>query len=187
MSRNELNLIPLPQKVEEICRELNAPPRLIAHLTLVHDVTVKLIEKIKREFPDIDIDEQSIKFGAATHDIGKAIYKNELAASGSQHEIIGADLLKRFGVSDELARFTATHNSWKTDPSLKLEDFIVALADKCWKGKRETDLEMLICERLAFEVKEEVWNVFITLDEIVQTITIDADMRLAWQQQFSVD
>jgi|GEM_PF-5902442 len=46
---------------------------------------------------------------------------------------------------------------------------------------------MLICNQIAVETKEEIWDVFITLDEIIQTITVDADVRLDWQQQFSAD
>lgn len=187
MNTNDLDLIPLPKKVEEICQQVNAPPRLIAHLTLVHDVAVKLLIEIKREFPDINIDEQSIKFGAATHDIGKAVYRNELVSSGNQHEEFGANLLKKFDVSDELARFTRTHAIWKTDSTLKLEDYLVSLADICWKGKRDSDLEMLICNQISFVTKSEIWDVFIVLDEILQSITIDADIRLAWQQQFPTD
>lgn len=186
MDINELNLIPLPHKVKEICQKVNAPPRLIAHLTLVHDVSVKLVKEVKTKFPAFEINEQSIQFGAVTHDIGKAIHRSELTGSGSQHEEDGADLLKRFDVSDELARFTRTHALWRKDSSLELEDLFVALADNCWKGKRESDLEMLICNQIACITKTEIWDVFIVLDEILQTITIEADARLAWQQQYPV-
>lgn len=186
MNINELNLIPLPDAVKEICKKVNAPPRLIAHLTLVHDVAVKLTKEIKTKFPMIEINEQSIHFGAATHDIGKAIHRSELSGSGSRHEEDGADLLKSFDVSVELARFTRTHALWRTDSSLELEDLLVSLADNCWKGKREVDLEMLICNQIACVTKKEIWDVFIVLDEILQTITIESDARLAWQQQYPI-
>jgi len=131
MNTNELNLIPLPKKVEEICREIDAPPRLVAHLTLVHDVAVKLIERITYKYPSVSFNEQNVKSGAATHDLGKAVYPSELISSGNQHENIGEDLLKRFNVPSELARFTRTHASWKTEAASNLEDLLVALADTC--------------------------------------------------------
>ncbi len=41
-----MNLEPLPSKVYELLQRLHAPPRLIAHLTIVHDVAKTLIGKM---------------------------------------------------------------------------------------------------------------------------------------------
>ena len=63
--------LPLPIEVIEICRAVDAPPRLVAHLTLVHDVAGKFMESLRRMFPELEFDEEVISFGAATHDIGR--------------------------------------------------------------------------------------------------------------------
>jgi len=174
----------LPKQVESICQDVNAPPRLIAHLTLVHDVAVSLTQEIKQVFPNISIDEESIFFGAATHDIGKSLYRIELIEAGNKHESAGEQLLLKFGVEKRLARFARTHADWKDDTTLSLEDLLVSLADNCWKGKRASELETLIAERIASETKQEIWNVFISLDDILQKLAESADERLSWQAQF---
>ncbi|MFF5970515.1 hypothetical protein ACFY7C_03210 [Streptomyces sp. NPDC012769] len=45
LARGELHdppLRPLPERAAELLRELAAPPRLVAHLRAVHDVSVRL-------------------------------------------------------------------------------------------------------------------------------------------------
>ena len=126
----------LPKQAEIICQKVNAPPRLVAHLTLVHDVAVSLIEEIKQFLPQLSLDEQSIFFGAATHDIGKSLHRAELSETGNAHEAEGEKLLINLGVEKHLARFARTHAAWKSGEDLTLEDLFVSLADNCWKGKR---------------------------------------------------
>lgn len=176
----------LPEQVEKLCKTVNAPPRLIAHLTLVHDVAIQLIEAIKIKFPNLSFDEKSVLFGAATHDIGKALHLSELSGAGSEHESDGVRLLVELGINEKLARFARTHAAWRTDDSLQLEDLFVALADNCWKGKRPAELENLIAQRIADRVGKEVWDVYMTLDEELQKIAEKADDRLMWQAQFTV-
>ena len=174
----------LPERVQIICSEVNAPPRLIAHLTLVHDVAVKLVGEIKHTFPELLFDENSVCFGAATHDIGKSIHQSELVEAGNNHELAGEQLLLNLGIDAELARFARTHANWQDDENLIFEDLLVTLADKCWKGKRVEKLESLIAEYIASRTKRETWDVFMLLDDILQKITKDADERLAWQAKF---
>lgn len=176
----------LPKQIELLLISVNAPPRLIAHLTLVYDVAVQLIEKIKIVFPKLSLDEESIFFGAATHDIGKSLYRSELVETGNAHELAGEKLLLEKGIEEKFARFARTHAIWNKDESLPLEDLIVSLADNCWKGKRISELENLISEKIALETNQEVWEVFINLDDILQKLTENADERLTWQSNFSV-
>ena len=68
-----MKLRPLPTHVSKLLLELNATPRLIAHLTLVHDVAHELISKIDVAWPDLKFDKTAVLIGAATHDIGKAL------------------------------------------------------------------------------------------------------------------
>lgn len=174
----------LPKQVEILCQTVDAPPRLIAHLTLVHDVAVSLIEEIKQSFPALSLYEESIYFGAATHDIGKSLHQTELIEPGNAHESAGEQLLLKLGFRKHLARFARTHAAWENGKSLTLEDLFVSLADNCWKGKRISELESLIAERIAFETGKEVWDVFILLDDILQKLAENADERLAWQSTF---
>lgn len=173
--------LPLPEEVLEICSTLKAPPRLVANLTLVHDVACKLVDGIHASFPTVELDREGILFGAATHDIGKATFTEELVGPGRAHESQGAELLRGLGISEGRARFARSHGDWSTAP---MEDLIVALADNCWKGKRVDDLESLVVNQIALATGKEPWEVFSVLDEIIGKIASEADARLAWQAQF---
>jgi putative nucleotidyltransferase with HDIG domain len=138
---NAESMAPLPQDVHDLLAELEAPPRLIAHLTLVHQVALELTHVIDRTWPDIPFDRQAVLRGAAIHDIGKVIYPEELREPGKQHEEAGVALLQRHGFSAEQARFARTHGQWRDDPAVQLADLLVALADTIWKGQRDEQLE----------------------------------------------
>src|SRR5262245_48177370 len=175
---------PLPEDALEICRAFHSSPRLIAHLTLVHDVAGKLVEEVRRTFPNLPFDEKSVLFGAATHDIGKAAYTEELVQPGHKHEQKGSELLRASGISENLARFAYTHANWKDLPEIQVEDLLVALADHCWKGKRFSDLEEAATQLIAKQTQREPWEVFAALDNILQRLASDADKRLSWQARF---
>lgn len=187
MKPDEINENSLPANILDICRKLNAPPRLIAHLTLVYDVAGKLKSEIELGFPGLPINYDEVLFGAATHDIGKAVFKEELIDSGNRHEERGVELLKKYGISASKARFAYTHANWNSEENIELEDLLVALADNCWKGKRNEPLESLITAKIAAKIGKESWEAFLTLDEILQRICADADRRLNWQAQFSAE
>lgn len=63
-------LRPLPPEAEKLCRLLSAPPRLITHLTLVHDAACDLVVGVQQKFPTLAFDRVAVLFGAATHDLG---------------------------------------------------------------------------------------------------------------------
>jgi hypothetical protein len=140
---------------------------------------------MRNVFPGLKFDADSVFFGAATHDIGKAIYPEELTGPGKSHEEEGAVLLKKHGVSVERARFAYTHGNWKNDPSARIEDLLVALADNCWKGKRIPELEAEAVTSVSIMTGKESWEVFAALDNILTELASDADERLAWQAKFS--
>ena len=174
----------LPDLVIDLLRRTKAPARLVAHLTLVHDVATKLTWNIKRKYPDLQFDEQAVLFGAATHDIGKSSFPAELTGPGSMHEECGAEILKEFGIPDSLARFTRTHALWKST-DVTIEDFLVSLADKIWKGKRQEDLEQIVVHRISRALSKPEWEVFASMDTVLTDLARDADQRLAWQFQFA--
>ncbi len=179
-----LELPPLPPAAQDLCRQLNAPPRLVVHLQLVHEAAGKIIDGLKKAFPGVILDERAIVFGAATHDLGKTLHPEELSASGKKHQEDGPALLISKGVDPRLARFALTHSQW--DDTMALEDFVVALADKVWKGRGLLDLEADLAKRIAAQTGLPEWQVFSRLDEILGEIAEGADERLAYQRSFGV-
>jgi hypothetical protein len=88
------------------------------------------------------------------------------------------------GISGERARFACTYANWDTAPSINLEDLLVALADKCWRGKRVDKLESKITALLSAASNKPEWACYAELDGIAEELTKDADARLAWQGAF---
>ena len=171
---------PLPELAATILGRLDAPPRLVAHLALVHDTAVELTDGILAAFPRIEIDAVAIRFGAATHDIGKLAHRNELEGPGNQHERDGALILLDLGIPEPFTRFTRTHGAWSSKP-LPLDDLLVALSDTVWKGQRLEDLESLVVAQLAEMTATEPWETFSRLDGILDQIASRGNERLAWQ------
>ncbi|MFD4434297.1 HD domain-containing protein [Nocardia sp. NPDC058497] len=176
----DLGLRALPDRVEDLLADLDAPPRLAAHLRAVHDVACQLADWIQRRYPEARFDRPVTLFGAATHDIGKIVHPDELSAPGSLHEQDGYRLLLEQGFTDGLARFARTHGSW-TEADIEMEDLLVSLADKIWKAKRIPELEQLVVRRLAAASGQQSWQVFMELDDELDRIAADANRRLAFQ------
>jgi hypothetical protein len=178
-------LRPLPVEVAELLTALHAPARLAAHLRAVHDVAWQLTDMLAERHPALTFDRTAVRFGAAVHDIGKVVHVDELTGPGSQHESTGERLLAEHGVPPRLARFARTHASW-TAPDTTVEDHLVSLADKIWKGKRVADLEDLVITQLAASCGVERWQAFADLDDILDHLAADAGERLAYQASFPV-
>jgi hypothetical protein len=182
--RADLDLAPLPPLVIEILEAEGAPPRLFAHLTLVHDVARRLLPRVAKAWPTLAIDVDAIAFGAASHDLGKARFTAELSGPGSAHEAEGERMLLSRGVPAAWARFARTHGADRA--GLDVEELLVVLADTCWKGRRDRAVEDAVVARIAAATGQGTWQVFMTLDRIVEGITRDADARLEWQGRFPV-
>ncbi|HEX2314152.1 MAG TPA: HD domain-containing protein [Thermomonospora sp.] len=178
-------LRPLPDEVAGLLRELEAPARLAAHLRAVHDVAWHLLDWLAAAHPRVRVDRDAVVFGAATHDIGKAVHTAELSGPGAEHERAGHALLLERGVEERLARFARTHASW-SGPDVTLEDLLVSLADKVWKAKRVPDLEQRVVEHLAAASGLPPWQAFLDLDDVLDRIAAEADHRLAFQNAHPV-
>ena len=174
----------LPEDVSALLLDLQAPPRLVAHLRAVHDVACQLTDWVRQHHPSARFDGGAVRYGAATHDVGKVLHPNELSGPGTAHEPAGHELLRARGVEERLARFAGTHGSWSAASSL--EDLLVSLADKVWKAKRVRDLEELVTARLANAAGQEAWEVFMALDDELDRIAAGADVRLAYQSSYPV-
>ncbi|MGW1178426.1 HD domain-containing protein [Kitasatospora sp. NPDC002543] len=171
-------LPPLPADVAALLHALDAPPRLVAHLALVHEVAGEIAGFCARE--GLAFDREAVLYGAATHDIGKTVHPEELSAPGSLHEPAGQALLLAHGVPERLAGFARSHASWG-GPGVTVESLLVSLADKAWKNKRVQDLEDLVVDRLAAAGGRERWEAFLALDDLLTRIGEDAPRRLALQ------
>ncbi len=179
------SLRPLPDTAVVLLEELQASPRLVAHLRAVHDVACQLADWVGQHHPGVAFDRHSVLFGAAVHDIGKVRHLDELSSSGSAHEQAGYELLLAYGVPPGLARFARTHASWTTD-DIGVDDLLVSLADKIWKAKRVPDLEQLVTARLAAASGLEPWEAFMALDDELDRIASGADDRLAFQSSYPI-
>ncbi|WP_374772417.1 HD domain-containing protein [Streptomyces sp. NBC_01310] len=184
-TRGEPALRPLPPAVTALLRTLAAPPRLAAHLRLVHDVAHELADWLAGHCPALAFDREAVLFGAATHDIGKAVHTAELSGPGSAHEPAGRELLLAHGFTEDRARFAATHAAWDDD-GVSVEELLVSVADKVWKGKRVQDLEDLLVDRLAAAAGTERWAAYLELDGVLGRIAEGADGRLGFQAAFPV-
>lgn len=173
---------PFPELAAEVLQTLEAPPRLTTHLALVHEVAAEIIDALRYDFPALEFDQQAVLFGAATHDVGKASIREELEASGSAHEDRGAELLESLGVPEHLSRFARTHGRWTTD-DITIEDLIVSLADKIWKGARQDDLEKILVQRISGAIGKPAWEVYDKLDSWLTDIASGADERLETLQR----
>lgn len=143
-------------------------------------MAAQLVEWVQRHCPGLEFEPEAVLFGAATHDIGKAVHVAELSGPGARHEEAGRELLLNHGVEAGLARFAGTHASW-TAPGIGVEDLLVSLADKVWKDKRVPELEDLVVGRLAGVDGRPGWAWFLELDEVLTGIGEGAGRRLAWQ------
>ena len=181
-----LKLQPLPPDALALLRANNASPRLIAHLRLVHDVAYKLLDAVAETWPNVILDRQDVLFGAATHDIGKAIHRAEIIGPGQRHEQAGYELLIAAGIAAQRAKFAQSHGDLCDLNASSLEELLVALADKVWKGKRADQLELELAGRIALYCRQEVWSVFAQLDAILTIIAEDADPRLRWQARHAL-
>ena len=171
---------PLPARAEALFDELHAPARLYAHCLLVHDTAADLLDRLLTDHHGLPVDADSVLFGASVHDIGKTVHPEELTGPGHRHEEAGRRLLLDRGVPGELARFCATHGDWAA-ADRTLEDLLVTLADKVWKGARVGDLETLVARRIGAAADLPAWEVFASLDDHLTALAEDADRRLAHQ------
>jgi hypothetical protein len=175
----------LPEPAAELLRDLGAPPRLAAHLRAVHDVAWSLTDALGRRWPALDFDTTAVLFGAATHDVGKVVHVGELSRPGTAHEAEGRRLLLSYGVPADLARFAATHGSWRAT-GMGTDDLLVSAADKVWKGARVPALEQLLVDRITAAAAAPAWRAFAELDDILDGLAAGADARLAFQAAYPI-
>jgi hypothetical protein len=167
-----------PSSVEAARRllvDLGAPPRLLRHVELVGEAAELLLAKLALlgALPRRDL----VRVGVVLHDVGKIVHPAELHGGGSEHEPAGEALLLGRGVSPELAKICVSHARWRQMP-VSLEELIVALADKLWKGVRDSELEERVTDLVASNLVIDRWELFVELDTAFEDIAGDGTDRL---------
>ena len=161
--------------VHELLVSLGAEDRLIEHVKLVGTAAKDLVIFMKNL--NVSFNGELVLLGAACHDAGKIVVPAELNESGSLHEIAGEKLLLQHGVSAEIARFCVSHACYE-QMDMSYEELLVALADKLWKGKRVSELELRVIDATAKLLATDRWTVFEELDNCFEEIASDGHLRL---------
>ncbi len=153
-----------------------AHPWLVRHHELVLEAAEAIVEGLRPL--GIRFDGDHVRLGAAVHDAGKIEHAAEMRAPGHEHERAGEQLLLRSGFPAHIARACVTHAAW-FEPRAALEDRLIALADKLWKGKRDADLEAALTEELATRLDRPSWEVFGAFDTVCEVVASDGPDRLS--------
>jgi putative nucleotidyltransferase with HDIG domain len=159
----------------QLLKDLGASDRLIAHAQLVGEAADRLL--LEYQSIGMACDSKLVELGAVLHDAGKIHHPQELAQGGSEHELAGRELLLSHGVQTEVAQCCYSHGSWNL-PDVSFEERTVALADKLWKGKRESLLELSIIDAIAEKLGVSRWDIFERLDTAFEEIAAGGDDRL---------
>ncbi len=156
--------------------DVGAPPRLRRHAELVGEAADALLLGFARL--EIPLDADYVRVGVVLHDVGKAIHRAELDAPGHAHEPAGEQLLLERGVTPDVARICRSHSQWR-ELAETLEELVIALADKLWKGARLTELEELVIDRAAAAIHKDRWALFTELDALFEGVAAAAESRLS--------
>jgi HD domain len=159
---------------------LGASTRLMQHVDLVGEAASQILSSLKQT--DIRVDEEFVHIGVVLHDAGKVLHPAELERAGSRHERAGEALRRNEGVSPAIARVCVSHANWREDVTPRLEELIIALADKLWKGARVAELEERVIRRAAELSGRPYWDLFVVLDSAFQAVADGAASRLARSQ-----
>jgi hypothetical protein len=125
----------------------------------------------------LEIQADLVRVGVALHDSGKILHPDELDRAGGEHEPSGEALLLQHGVSPEVARICLSHARWEA-MTVSLEELLVALADKLWKGVRKPELEERVISEIAVRLAKDRWSLFIELDSVFESIAAEGTDRL---------
>ena len=159
----------------ELLRRLGAPPRLERHVELVGEAAELLLARLGSL--GVPLNAEFVRAGVILHDAGKILHPAELDGAGNRHEPDGEALLIEHGVSPDLARVCRSHAQWQQMP-VSLEELLIALADKLWKGVRKRELEERAIDRVAASLATDRWSVFLELDTLFEEIAADGSQRL---------
>ena len=159
-----------------LLKAVGAPDRLLRHAELVREAADLILDALGEQ--RIPVDGAFVRAGAVLHDAGKSLHPEELSAAGARHEAAGERMLVERGVPPALARVCRSHAQWASMDT-SLEELLVALADKLWKGVRVPQLEDRVISEASARANRERWDLFVALDSAFEAIAADGDDRLA--------
>jgi len=159
----------------KLMSNLGAPEHLLTHVKLVGEAADLILKKCEQLC--VQIDSEFVRIGVAVHDVGKIVYVNEMTGPGSEHEPEGEKILLSKGVSNKIARCCMSHARWH-EMDCSIEELLIALADKLWKGKRVESLELQTIDRIAAALGKDRWDIFQELDSLFELIAADGNDRL---------
>lgn len=159
----------------ELIDRLGAPEHLKTHVTLVGEAADLLISAL--EVLGVELDFDFIRVGVVIHDIGKIVHSHEMTGPGSEHEPEGEKILREENVSPSLARVCISHARWN-QMECSLEELLIALSDKLWKGKRVEPLELKVMDCVAQHLGKDRWDIFTDLDFKFEEIASGGHERL---------
>ena len=164
-----------PNEALLLLRSLNAPEKLLLHVALVSEAGELLLRGLSKRQLALDVD--WVRCGILLHDAGKILHPEELSQKGAQHEPAGELLLLSHRVPPHIARGCLSHAQWQT-MTCALEELLVALADKLWKGARVPELELRVIDAIAAKLNQERWDLFLELDALFEKIASGSEDRL---------
>ncbi len=168
-----------PEEAKSLLHSLGAPQHLLKHVELVGEAANQILFELRAN--KVEVDEQFILVGLVIHDVGKIAYPSEMTAPGSRHEPRGVEMLLAAGASPEVARVSLSHARWSTMP-VTLEELIIALADKLWKGVRISELENMVITECAARSRNDYWQLYVVLDSSFERIADQGPDRLQHNQ-----
>ncbi|MFC3152290.1 HD domain-containing protein [Litoribrevibacter euphylliae] len=163
------------QDAYSLLDKLNAPEHLKIHVRLVGEAADLIIDTLQGL--GFLLDFEFIRIGVAIHDIGKIIHTNEMIGPGSEHEPEGEQMLLELGVDARIARCCLSHARFDS-MNCSIEELLIALSDKLWKGKRVESLELKVIDTLAQIKGTDRWDLFADLDACFENIAAGGHDRL---------
>lgn len=170
-----MNLISTRKQAFDLLDSLGAPKHLLMHVSLVGEAADLILNKLEQVGVKIDFD--FVRIGVAIHDAGKIVHTHEMTGPGSDHEPEGQKILLENGVSEKIARCCMSHARWR-NMDCSIEELLVALSDKLWKGNRVESLELEVIDRVANLIGKERWDIFADLDSHFELIAAGGHDRL---------
>lgn len=169
-------MIKTKTEANQLLQSLGASERLLVHHQLVGEAAEELLDSLASL--NLNIQTDLVRLGASIHDSGKILCPGELTTPGNQHEPVGEQMLLEAGVQPEIARCCLSHARYES-MEVCLEELLVALSDKLWKGKRVASLELRVIDDIATAIGRTRWDIYPYLDECFEKIAENGDHRLA--------
>ena len=158
-----------------LLKRLGAPSHLLRHVELVGEAADLLLSELRAA--RISVSEDFVRVGVVLHDVGKIHHPQEMSQPGSLHEPEGEKMLLEAGAPPDVARVCLSHARWGS-MECSLEELLIALSDKLWKGVRRADLEEAVIRNSGERSGRDYWDLFVSMDSCFERIADEGAARL---------